>query len=399
MLNKETERFIADNKDASPDKLRLKYAGKIVEGVDIDFAITQIECRQKAAGKLPLFLKNKDFLFPTVLSAEQASGEVLAGFHAEIAGKPGRLLDLTCGLGVDAMTFASKGWSVTAIDMSEIHVRAARHNAVALGIDDYKIVHSDSIELLRSLPDDVKFDLIFADPARRGTDNKRTFGFADCSPDIVACMDLIRSHTDRLMVKASPMLDIDAIIAGLPLVHDIWILSVRNECREIICDCDFNSKSGAVKIHTQNFNADSSRDCFSFATDEELTPENICEKGPEDGMYAYIPNSALMKVVNKARLTHTFPSLGKADTNTHIYFSGSFIADFPGRKMEILSAHPYNKKVFRNLRGNRYNIVCRNFPDTAAQVCKKCGVKEGGEDYLLCVRRGKQALLLICRPV
>lgn len=398
MLNTETERFIADNKDASPDKLRLKYAGKTVAGVDIDFAITQIECRQKAAGKLPAFLKNHNYLFPTVLSAEQATGEILADFHAETAGTPGRLLDITCGLGVDAMTFASKGWSVTACDMSEIHVAAARHNAAALGIEDFKVFHGDSLDLLRSLPEDEKFDLIFADPARRGSNNKRTFGFADCTPDIVAGMDSIRSHTDRLMVKASPMLDIDAVIAELPAVHDIWILSVRNECKEIVCDCRFNSQPDSVRIHTLNFNADTSRDCLSFIIDGEvLPPEIICEKEPQEGMFAYIPNASLMKVVNKVRLTQVFSALGKADANTHIYFSDSLIPDFPGRKMLISSVLPYNKKGVKELRGGRYNIVCRNFPDTPAQICKKCGVKEGGEDYLLCLRRWKQAVLLVCQ--
>lgn len=53
-------------------------------------------------------LANDDFIFPTSLSAEQCTSELLARFHANLVPDNGVVLDMTCGLGIDAFHIAGK---------------------------------------------------------------------------------------------------------------------------------------------------------------------------------------------------------------------------------------------------------------------------------------------------
>jgi SAM-dependent methyltransferase len=48
--------------------------------------------------------------------------------------QPGRALDVGCGEGADAVWLAGRGWTVTAIDVSEVAVRRARDAAEAAGV-------------------------------------------------------------------------------------------------------------------------------------------------------------------------------------------------------------------------------------------------------------------------
>lgn len=58
------------------------------------------------------------------------SGRPNGRLLAEVAGlTPGRALDVGCGEGFDAIWLDRSGWTVTAIDISEVHDRAARGRA------------------------------------------------------------------------------------------------------------------------------------------------------------------------------------------------------------------------------------------------------------------------------
>ena len=55
VINQDFFDFIEKNKDKDPSQLRLALKQKDYN-FDLDFAITQIECRKKTAGKLKDFL-------------------------------------------------------------------------------------------------------------------------------------------------------------------------------------------------------------------------------------------------------------------------------------------------------------------------------------------------------
>jgi SAM-dependent methyltransferase len=63
------------------------------------------------------------------------SGRPNGRLLAEVAGlTPGRALDVGCGEGADAIWLARSGWTVTAIDISEVAVSRAREAAKLSGV-------------------------------------------------------------------------------------------------------------------------------------------------------------------------------------------------------------------------------------------------------------------------
>ena len=62
------------------------------------------------------------------------SGRPNGRLVAEVAAlTPGRALDVGCGEGADAIWLAQRGWTVTAIDISEVAIRRARENLQPAG--------------------------------------------------------------------------------------------------------------------------------------------------------------------------------------------------------------------------------------------------------------------------
>jgi SAM-dependent methyltransferase len=62
------------------------------------------------------------------------SGRPNGRLVAEVAAlAPGRALDIGCGEGADAIWLAQRGWTVTAIDISEVAIRRARENSHPAG--------------------------------------------------------------------------------------------------------------------------------------------------------------------------------------------------------------------------------------------------------------------------
>lgn len=63
------------------------------------------------------------------------SGRPNGRLVAEVAGlSPGRALDVGCGEGADAIWLARRGWTVTAVDLSEVAVSRAQEAAAAAGV-------------------------------------------------------------------------------------------------------------------------------------------------------------------------------------------------------------------------------------------------------------------------
>jgi SAM-dependent methyltransferase len=63
------------------------------------------------------------------------SGRPNGRLVAEVAGlTPGKVLDVGCGEGADAIWLASRGWAVTAIDISEVALGRARAAADLAGV-------------------------------------------------------------------------------------------------------------------------------------------------------------------------------------------------------------------------------------------------------------------------
>lgn len=388
--------FIKEHANDDVVSLRLKNSGKEHQefDLDIDFALVQIEARRKARKKLPSYLENDHFLFPTLLSEEQASNEVVARFHASLIKPNSTVLDMTAGLGIDDMEFAKVGITVTSCEIEAIKCEALRHNAEMLGLcDKIEVVNCDSIEYIDKCKQKItqvtdnqddkqskSFDVVFSDPARRNNSGKRVHALSDCQPDILSAMPEILKTVPRLLVKSSPLLDLSLIRDTVNDLKRIYVVCFKGECKEVLIDIEKDSTFDGVTVVDLDWQGEISRFDTIFNGNEASKEARCDRKKVSDYKYLYEPNSGVMKTGAWSDLLANFPNLFKADPNTHIFFSDTLYADFPGRVMTITSEP--DKKALKALKGAKMNIVSRNHPLSAPQIAKKYSLISGSDQFL-----------------
>ena len=105
---------------------------------------------------------------------------------------------------------------------------AARNNFAVLGADNITVTCAEAIDSSR------RYDLIYADPARRGKCSERVYSVTDCEPDIYALKESLFSLSDRLLVKISPMADITRTLKMFPECSEVHVVSADGEVKEIL---------------------------------------------------------------------------------------------------------------------------------------------------------------------
>ncbi|MCM1291026.1 MAG: RsmD family RNA methyltransferase [Prevotella sp.] len=378
------KQFISDHISENPNILRLKYAksDKIMFGRFS--AIDQIEARQKSATKIPSFIKNKDFIFPSILSSEQASNQEVAKYHASLIDSDKTVLDLTTGLGIDAMTIARKVKYVTAIERFEDYTDALVHNIRAMNIDNIDIINDDSIKWIQKEPQ--IYDVIFVDPARRGANNRKTFAFEDCEPDIKSNHAILMQYCKRMMIKSSPMLDITAITKQIPQIINIHVVSYKGECKEILIEC-VKDYIGNITVICVNIGDDKVISSFKFPIEMvSSTPSHYLTTG-DYLKYLYEPNAEIMKTGAWKALCNRFPDLNKIAKNTHLFMSDTLYDTFPGRILETEMV--LTKSDINHLKGESINIVCRNYPLSAEAIKNKFKFKGDSFRFIYCFKNSK----------
>ena len=346
------------------DRMRLAAAGDKPRLHEI----LQMEMRRKHASKLHDTLTCADFEFPDSLSGEQATADDIAEIHLSLIDSGDEVLDMTCGLGIDAFHLARKASSVTACEMKSALVEAARRNASALGLNNMEIVEGDSVRWLSE--SDRKFDTIFIDPARRSISGGRLYALSDCQPDVTAILPLLRERSRRLVVKASPMLDVSRTIEEMGGDADIMLCGTPTECKELVAIVPGNGTITAVTTGGIK---------FSFKRDDELSaiPASSC---PYAGETLYEPYPAVMKSGGLKLLSTRF-NLAKAAPDTHLY-SGDADVAFPGQRYGVDAVEHFDKrgiKSVKQLAAGQAEVAVRNFGMTAEDLRKRIGViRESG---------------------
>lgn len=376
--------FIDINKDKDVYSLKLS-APKSFSKEHLDFALIQIECRRAVKAKIPTFLKNHKFLFPSRISAEQASHEAVARYHAELIGTGKKVADLTAGLGLDAMTMALAGNHVTAFDVDEFKIEILRHNAKALGLLNLNAVHENSIDYLASNPT-FKADIVYVDPARRDNKAKRVFRLDECEPDVVKNFELLKNAAiEKIIIKASPLLDLSMIIRQLPSCSEIHIVSVKGECKEtlIIIENGREKKPDEeVKICAVNIEGRDIIEKLDFYFSELNRPCPVVEiENIKPGTYIYDTNAGLHKLRIGGRLCEDFEGLRKLSLNSELYFSEYLYKDFPGRIFRIEKIIDY-KRLKKGVLNN-FEIISRNYPLSAENLRQELKIKGGSDEAFL----------------
>lgn len=342
--------------------------------INYDFALRQIQGRQKALSKLPSLTLFPRLLYPATVSMEQCSSEITAKFKASLVeGKT--MADLSGGFGIDTIHFATKFRHCHYVEPQKKLCEIFQHNIKIMNINNIDIHNSD---LEYFVNNQKNFDFLYLDPSRRDVNGKRVVNLEECSPNILQYKQQLLQISPKIMLKLSPMLDIRQCLRLLPETSDVYVLSVDNECKELILILQHNIDKKNIKYHAINILKDKT-DTFEYDDSEEAGAE--IEFATELETYLYEPNTALLKA-GAFKMTAQHFELKKLHLHTHLYTSKIYHSDFQGRTF-IIDDYFLMKESKEKLKSiAKANIAVRNFPLTADELKKKLKLTDGGDVYL-----------------
>ncbi len=393
-LSEEDIRFIEDHTD--DDLMRLLLSEAKYPDKNIPFLVMQMAARKQIKDKLPSWYANDRLVFPSRLSAEQCSSEQTAKYKQQLVDSRWTLCDLTGGLGVDSSFFAQKVKRLIYVERFADYCEAARNNFSALNINNIEVINAHAADYLDRLPE---VDAFYIDPARRGESNKRLFALSDCEPDLLSLLPQLWQHASSVIAKLSPMADIHQTLALLPDTVAVHVLSVKNECKELIFVLRHDSSMVEPDIHCINFLSDGSMETFRFTFGEEqgaplLLAENV-------GEYLYEPNAAILKA-GAFKQTAVRMNVSKLHVSSHLYTSKQLVSDFPGRIFQVREVIPFSSRLCKTLHSSipQANITVRNFPLQVSEIRKRTKIAEGGDVYLFATTLSHdEKVFVVCQKV
>ncbi len=412
-MNQATLDFIRQHQDG--DVRQLAFLGSKCPEVDMPFALDQIRGRKMAYAKLPRWAEIDGIVYPPHISMEQCSSETTALYKADLAARllnlqnsekcgldkdatapqsapnaPISFVDLTGGFGVDFSYIASRlGVKAMYVERQSHLCEVARENFDRLGLDHVEVRNGDGVEILQSFHNHLK--LIFIDPARRDDAGNKVVSLQDCTPDVTLLQDEMLQKADFVIVKLSPMLDWHRAVSELKLVKEVHIVSVGNECKELLLVL-----SAKVGDSTKIFCVNGSQ---TFVFENPGRPAMIAMG--ESYSYLYEPNASLMKAGCFGVVSEQYPVKMLAK-NSHLFVSDAPVSDFPGRSFRIKAVSSFNKKELKqHLRGiSKANVATRNFPLSVAELRKRLKLKDGGDIYVFATTLSDEGhVLLICEKL
>ena len=398
-MNQATLDFIREHADEDVRQLALR--GTKQSEVDLSYALEQIAGRQKARLKLPSWANIDGIVYPPHLSMEQCSSEATARYKASIAGKGALIVDLTAGFGVD-MAFIAQGFQrAVHVERQPQLCAISSENYRLLGLNHVEVVCGDGVEYLHQM---AHADLLFIDPARRDEHGGRTYGIADCTPNVLEMLDEMLEKADRVMIKLSPMLDWRKAVADLREVSEVHIISVENECKELLLEVKseklkVKSDSPSLRVVCVNLLSDGNQECFEFDALHPSPPSSTFHFSLLTSHFLYEPNASIMKAGCFALLEQHFGAV-QLDKNSHLFVSDQEMAGFPGRAFVIEKRTSMNKRELKAALADidKANITVRNFPMSVAELRKRLKLKEGGEVFIFATTIANEGhQLLVCR--
>ena len=427
-MNQATQDFICQHQD--DDVRQLAFLGSKYPEVDMPFALDQIRGRKMARVKLPRWASLEGIIYPPHISMEQCSSESTALYKAELAARLLSLpvsssfseeigfLDLTGGFGVDFSYIAARLGVKSMYVERQVHLcEAAKENFERLGLKNAIVKNGDGIEVLHSflpkkddaasaddslgityeqprslLKTNLGLKIIFIDPARRDDAGNKVVSLKDCTPDVTVLQEEMLSKADYVIIKLSPMLDWHRAISELSHVREVHIISVNNECKELLLVLSARNMDENLRIYCIN-------DAQSFVCDEldmESSQVKIAPSTLEEMQYLYEPNASLMKAGCFGVLSGRYDAR-MLSKNSHLFVSQAPIEAFPGRSFRIIAVSSFNKKELkRHLSGiTKANIATRNFPLSVAELRKRLKLKDGGETYIFATTLNDESHVLV----
>lgn len=372
LCSKEVRQAIEDNIDRKPTDIaldkRVPYASIVA---------TQVKNLQKSRTKLPSYFAVRAIV-PT-LAYEQSSSEECA-MRKELSGES--VLDLTCGLGVDALALSKRFRRVVTIERNEGVAAVAKENFRRLGADNIEVVCSSAEEYLAGCTD--HFDWCFSDPDRRGAKGEKLVRLEECSPNIIALMPTLQRVAERICIKCSPLFDVDE---AFRLFGDCSVecVSLGGEAKEvnIYIDGAGEQRLSAIAIGIGKFSCNAK---YRGDMQWSCIPTDFTHY-----RYITLPDVSLQHARMVAAAFN-----GKCDvwSNNGVALSEEQPEGVLGRTFKIEAIYNIDSAFKQVIKGAKTEIYRRDFPLSNAEICKRFRCSEGGTERWCFTRIGTMSVAI-----
>lgn len=367
IFSEEFRRSVAENRGRNP--LEVALDRRIPNAAEV---ATQLKYLKRAESKLPSYAAAGCYLPPRAF--EQASSEAVAA-RKSLSGE--RVLDLTCGLGVDTFALSKRFREVVSLERDPLLAEITRENLHRLGADNVRVECCSAEEFTARCTE--HFDWIYADPDRRSEEGKKLVRLEDCSPDILRLYPRLRELSPRLCLKNSPLFDVDEALRLFPESR-VEVLSLGGECKEVVI---YDDRSGPMVV----------AEAVGLGRLEVRLDErkNTPSEGPfEPARYRFlvIPDVALQK----ARLVcHHLRPHGFVSSDNGYAFLTERQEGLLGRIFEIEAMEPYAPRdLKRRFKGLKAEIWKHDFPLSVEEIRRRTGIREGAERRVAFTRIGEE---------
>ena len=412
-----TKEYIKQHRNDDIYRLALT---KAPEGVDLQYALSQISAYQTLSKKVPSWAACDELIFPRQLSLEQSSSELTARYKAElirefIGSDTYQHIDLTGGMGIDCYFIAQYASQSHYIEQNPELCTIAQHNFAYLN-SNISVHNTTAEEFLNILSPCFRgtsptgggglstlnsqlSTLIYLDPARRGDHGQKLVSIADCQPNVVELLPQMFELTNKIVVKLSPMLDISRAINELSHIEKLYVISVNNECKELLLlinkECETDTEIYAVNIDNKGNKSDILKGTIPSESQIGISHAH------EVGSYLYEPFAAHLKSGLYKTIAQQY-GVEKLHQHSHLYTSNTLNNDFPGRKFQVKEVIPFDKKsaktLFKSLQ--KANITTRNFTLSVSELRTQYKIKDGGETYIFATTLYDDSkVLIVCEKI
>ena len=233
----------------------------------------------------------------------------------------------------------------------------------------------DGLELLPKLID--KGTVVYADPSRRDKNKSKVYRIEDCTPNVSELPEICKSKGAKLMLKLSPMIDLNALQRQWgEYQFSTHLLSYTNELKEVLLYFD---KQSETVIH----HIDNKGNASAYTLHEN---DNIGFEEPQENQYLYDANPAFRKLKAQNFLANNFElqSTGK------LLFSDNLIENFPGRCFRITEILKTDKSLKKKLKGKKLSVISRAEKFKAQDIEKKYLLKPDNTQFLIYINQSNQ---------
>ncbi|WP_240032181.1 class I SAM-dependent methyltransferase [Psychroflexus aestuariivivens] len=387
LSRKEVQDFIIEN--LNEDITRLILKGSPFEDISIKDIAIQIESKLKIKKKLPTWFNADSVIYPPKLNLEQTSSEITANHKSKIIDKNSKVLDITGGFGVDDFYFSKRAKQVTHIELNDELSLISKYNFEILGVSNIFSVNGNGIDYLKNSTK--TYDWIYIDPSRRN-EGKKVIQLENSLPNIIENYKIFEEHCRQLMIKTSPMYDLNMGFKELKGIREVQIICIKNEVKEILWLIDwreFNYKN--IKIY--NYKTSNQFSKFEGNKNEEIqlnTEFSLPLK------YLYEPNSGIMKSGLFNTLSVKY-NLKKIDLNSNIFTSNEKIDEFPGKIFKFIQIIK-TKDLKKKFKSSGVNLISRNYGMATLEIQKKYKLKTSGKiEYLIFTKINKTRIIIYCQ--